>query len=211
MDPLSEQSVSISPDHMKPRPLSFHPHATISEDRATGTVTARMTLTGGPKDKALSFQVFPDKYQPFSSTPFTVTARKTREYTWDAKATDGKCAFSIYSNDGFVRSFAGQVAPAGTRDGGLPRVEVDLLKAKGTKHEAQAKLALHNDGTKPLHYTLTPNDYLGRTQKVTVAHGATKVVTWPTQEGYYDVVVTVDNDTTWTQRYAGRIATTTKD
>ncbi|WP_406102439.1 DUF756 domain-containing protein [Streptomyces sp. NBC_01003] len=211
VDPLAEQSVSIAADHMKPRPLSFHPHATISEDRATGTVTARMTLTGGPKDKALSFQVFPDKYQPFSSTPFTVTARKTREYTWDAKATDGKYAFSIYSNDGFVRSFAGQVAHAGTRDGGLPRVEVDLLQAEGTKHEARAKLTLHNDGTKPVDYTLTANDYLGRTQKVTVAHGAKKVVMWPTQEGYYDVVVTVDSDTAWTQRYAGRIATTAKD
>ncbi|MFI9777366.1 phospholipase domain-containing protein [Streptomyces sp. NPDC051956] len=211
VDPLAEQSVSIAADHMKPRPLSFHPHATISEDRATGTVTARMTLTGGPKDKALSFQVFPDKYQPFSSTPFTVTARKTREYTWDAEATDGNYAFSIYSNDGFVRSFAGRVAPAGTRDGALPRVEVDLLKAKGAKHEARAKLTLHNDGTKPMDYTLTANDYLGRTQKVTVAHGAKKVVMWPTQEGYYDVVVTVDSDTAWTQRYAGRIATTTKD
>ncbi|WP_328382918.1 DUF756 domain-containing protein [Streptomyces sp. NBC_00400] len=210
-DPRAEQPVSIAADHMKPRPLSFHPHATISEDRASGTVTARMTLTGGPKDKALSFQVFPDKYQAFSSTPFTVTARTPREYTWDAKATDGRYAFSIYSNDGFVRSFAGQVAPAGKREGGLPRVEVDLLKGEGTKHEAQAKLTLHNDGTKPVDYTLTAHDYLGRTQKVTVAHGETKVVMWPTQEGYYDVVVTVGTDTTWTQRYAGRITTGGKD
>jgi phospholipase C len=32
-------------------------------------------------------------------------------------------------------------------------------------------------------------------------------VKWPTQDGYYDVVVTASTDTTWTQRYAGRIAT----
>ncbi|MEU6658888.1 alkaline phosphatase family protein [Streptomyces sp. NPDC046821] len=209
-DPLGEQPVSIAADHMKPRPLSFHPHATISEDPASGTVTARMTLTGGPKDKAVCFQVFPDKYQAFSNTPLTVTERKPREYIWDTKATDGKYAFSIYSNDGFVRSFAGQVAPAGQTDGGLPHVEVDLLKG-GTTHEGRVKLKLHNDGTKPVRYTLTANDYAGRTQNVTVDGGETHVVMWPTQEGYYDVVVTVNTDTIWTQRYAGRIATAGKD
>ncbi|WHX15891.1 alkaline phosphatase family protein [Streptomyces malaysiensis subsp. malaysiensis] len=206
-DPRAERPVSIAADHMKARPLSFHPHATISEDRASGTVTARMTLTGGPKDKALSFQVFPDKYKAFSSTPFTVAARKPRDYTWDAKATDGKYAFSIYSNDGFVRSFAGQVAPAGKTDGALPRVEVALLRGEGITQEAQVKLTLHNDGTEPVDYTLTAHDYLGRTRNVTVAPGRTKVVMWPTQQGYYDVVITVNTDTTWTQRYAGRIAT----
>lgn len=195
---------------MKPRPLSFHPHATISEDRASGTVTARMTLTGGPDGKALSFQVFPDKYRSFSNTPYTVTARKPRDYTWDTKATDGKYAFSVYSNDGFVRSFAGQVAPVGHRDGGLPRAEVELLKGEGGRHKAQVRLTLHNDGTRPVNYTLTAHDYLGRTQKVTVAHGRTKAVMWPTLEGRYDVVVTADTDTTWTQRYAGRIATAGK-
>ncbi|WP_328376824.1 DUF756 domain-containing protein [Streptomyces sp. NBC_00440] len=208
--PLAEQPVSMAADQMKPRPLSFHPHAVISEDPASGTVTATMTLTGGPEDKALSFQVFPDKYQAFSNTPFTVTARKPREYTWDTKATDGKYAFSIYSNDGFVRSFAGQLAPAGETAGGLPRVEADLLKGEGARHEARVKLTLHNrgGGSKPVHYTLAAHDYLGRTQKVTVAPGRTKVVMWPTQEGYYDVVVTADTDSTWTQRYAGRLATT---
>ncbi|MFD8280349.1 alkaline phosphatase family protein [Streptomyces solisilvae] len=206
-DPRAERPVSIAADHMKARPLSFHPHATISEDRASGTVTARMTLTGGPKDKALSFQVFPDKYKAFSSTPFTVAARKPRDYTWDANATDGKYAFSIYSNDGFVRSFAGQVAPAGKTDGALPRVEVALLRGEGITQEAQVKLTLHNDGTEPVDYTLTAHDYLGRTRNVTVAPGRTKVVMWPTQQGYYDVVITVNTDTTWTQRYAGRIAT----
>lgn len=72
------------------------------------------------------------------------------------------------------------------------------------------KLTLHNGGggSKPVHYTLAARDYLGRTQKVTVAPGRTKVVMWPTQEGYYDVVVTADTDSIWTQRYAGRLATT---
>ncbi|WP_327295671.1 MULTISPECIES: alkaline phosphatase family protein [unclassified Streptomyces] len=205
-DPLAEQPVSISAGHMKPRPLTFHPHATLVEDHASGKVTATMTLTGGPKGKAVSFQVFPDKHQAFSNTPFTVTAGKPREYTWDTTATDGAYAFSIYCNDGFVRSFAGQVAPAGAKGGGLPRVQAALLKDEGTEHGGQVKLRLHNDGTEAVRYTLTAHDYLGGTRSVTVRGGRTTDVRWPTQQGYYDVVLTVDTDTSWTQRYAGRIA-----
>ena len=59
-----------------------------------------------------------------------------------------------------------------------------------------------------MRYTLTANDYLGSTRSVTVDGGKMKVVMWPTQQGYYDAVITVDTDTTWTQRYAGRIAMT---
>src|SRR5882757_1249813 len=204
-DPTAEKPASIAADHMKPRPLTFHPHATISENRASGTVTATMTLIGGPRGKAVSFQVFPDKYEAFSSTPFTVTASKPRKYTWDTTATDGKYAFSIYSNDGFVRSFAGQLAPTATTDAGRARVEVAL--PRGVHHGAQLELTLHNDGTRPVRYTLTANDYLGGTHSITVRGGKTNTVMWPTEQGYYDVVITVDTDTTWTQRYAGRIAT----
>ncbi|MBO0834521.1 MAG: DUF756 domain-containing protein, partial [Actinobacteria bacterium] len=207
-DPLAEQPVSITGDQLIPRPLTFQPHATITEDRASGTVTATMTLTGGPKGKAVCFQVFPDKYQAFSSTPFTVTADQSREYTWDTTATDGKYAFSIYCNDGFVRSFAGQIPPGGQPDGGIPRVAVDLLRGEGTQQQAQVKFTLHNDGTGPVRYTLAANDYLGGTTSVTVGVGKTSVVMWPTQDGYYDVVITVDTDNTWMQRYAGRNATT---
>ncbi|MEZ0112092.1 phospholipase C [Catenulispora sp. EB89] len=213
-DPLAEKPVSITADHMTPRALSFQPHATLSEDRKAGTVTATMTLAGGPAGKAVSFQAFPDKYQPFSSTPFTVTAKNSRTYVWNAKANDGKYAFSIYANDGFVRSFAGQLAPAGKHDGGLPRVQVDLVRGHGNGHhgksQGEVKLTLHNDGTKRVKYTLTANDYVGDTRHVSVAPGETRVVTWPTQEGYYDVVLTADSDAAWTQRYAGRVATAEK-
>ncbi|MFI5608550.1 alkaline phosphatase family protein [Amycolatopsis sp. NPDC051903] len=196
-DPVAEQPVSIAAGHMKPRPLSFHPHATLTQG-SSGKVTATMTLTGGPKDKAVSFQVFPDKLKAFSSTPFTVTARKPLQYTWDTTATGGEYAFSIYSNDGFVRSFAGRVSPGGHD----PRVEADLLQ-----REQQVKLTLHNDGPKPVTYTLTAHDFRGGTRSVTVRGGKHEIVAWPTENGYYDVVVTVDSDSSWTQRYAGRIAT----
>ncbi|MGW4048934.1 alkaline phosphatase family protein [Streptomyces sp. NPDC004721] len=209
-NPVDEQPVSVPADHMKPRPLSFHPHATLSEDRVTGKVTATMTLAGGPDGKAVSFQAFPDKYRAFSSTPFTVSASAPREYTWDSSTTDGKYAFSIYCNDGFVRSFAGQLVPAGQRDLGIPRVDVDLKMAENGE-EGKVKVTLYNDGTEPVRYELSAHDYLGGTQVVHLNGGKSKVVPWPTKDGYYDLVITADTGTGWTQRYAGRVATIGKD
>jgi phospholipase C len=204
--PAAERAMSIAADHMKPRPLSFQPHATVTEDRTTGTVTATMTLEGGARGKAVGFQVFPDDYQPFSSTPFTVTADHSRQYTWDASTTDGKYAFSIYCNDGFVRSFAGQVVPGGQEDLGLPRVAVDLKKAD-PDGEGKVKITLHNDGEQPLRYSLTGHDFVDDTRVVHLDPGNHKVVPWPTKNGYYDLVITADTGTGWTQRYAGRVAT----
>lgn len=201
--PTAEQPVSISAADMTPRPLSFHPHATLTEDHESGQVTATMTLAGGPRGKAVCFQVFPDKYQDFSTTPFTVTAAKSRTYTWDTNATDGNYAFSIYSNDGFVRSFAGQVAAPGATIGGLPRVDVEL---HGGRNPA-VTFTLSNDGSRPVTFTLTANDFAGGTQQVTVNGRRSSTVSWPTSRGYYDVVLTADTGTGWTQRYAGRIAT----
>jgi phospholipase C len=202
-DPVDGTPPPLSADRMTPRGLSFHPHATLTENRSAGTVTASLTLTGGPDGKAVSLQVFPDKYLPFSNTPYTVSAPAPRQHTWDVKKTDGKYAFSVYGPDGFLRSFAGQVVPAGQKNLGVPRVEADLVAGA----DAEVRLTLRNDGTRAVRYTLTAHDYLGGKQSVTVAGGAAVTVDWPTQQGYYDVVITADTGTGWTQRYAGRVAT----
>lgn len=69
------------------------------------------------------------------------------------------------------------------------------------------RLGLHNDGRHPVRYTLKAHDYAGGTRKVTVPGGHSAVVDWPTEHGYYDVILTADTGTGWTQRYAGRVAT----
>jgi phospholipase C len=57
-----------------------------------------------------------------------------------------------------------------------------------------------------VHYALTPNDHAGTAQRIWVKPGATETVTWPTSEGYYDIVVTADTNSGWRHRYAGRVA-----
>ncbi|GAA2035624.1 phospholipase C, phosphocholine-specific [Catenulispora yoronensis] len=187
---------------LRPRPLSFHPHGTFTEDRKTGKVTAAMTLVGGPAGKGVSLQVFPDKYKTFANTPFTVTTAAAKSYTWDATAYQGRYAFSIYGPDGFVRSHAGTVLPAGQNNAGVPRADVALVSGA----TPTLTVTLHNDGLQQVHFTLTANDYAGGKQDFYVAAGQSKQVTWPTADGYYDVVMTADTGTGWTHRYAGRIA-----
>ncbi|HEY0248041.1 MAG TPA: alkaline phosphatase family protein [Gryllotalpicola sp.] len=205
-DPVANVAITVDPDHMKHRPLPFHGHATLTEDRAAGTVSATMTVDG-PDGKALSFQVFPDDYTAFSNTPFTVVAGGSKQYVWDTTPTDGKYAFSIYGNDGFVRSFAGQLTPTSEKNVGIPRADAELVSGSGSGPAAKVTITLHNDGTEPVRYQLAANDYLGGTQIVHVAGGKSTKVDWPTRDGYYDVIVTADAGNGWTQRYAGRVAT----
>ncbi|MCU1527950.1 MAG: hypothetical protein JWP75_1713 [Frondihabitans sp.] len=187
---------------MKHRPVSFHPHGTFVEDRDTGTVTSHLTLVGGATGKAVSLQVLPDKYLPFTNTPHTVSAAHSADYAWDASQFDGAYAFSVYGPDGFVRSHAGSVLPAGQNNSGVPRIDVDLVAGA----TPTVSIVLHNDGLQQVHYILTAHDYDGGTKTVWVAPGKTSTVTWPTSEGYYDVVITADTGTGWEHRYAGRVA-----
>ncbi|GAA4157790.1 phospholipase C, phosphocholine-specific [Gryllotalpicola daejeonensis] len=191
---------------LKVRPLPFHQHAELVEDRKTGKVTAKMTFDGGRPGKGASMLVFADKYQPQSlyGTPYTVTNTKPREYTWDTTTTEGGYAFSIYGPDRFVRSFAGQVVPDGQTGTAVPRIEVDLVRGHGdSQHVA---IELHNDGDRAVTYKLVANDFVGRNQTISVgAHRSTKL-TWPTQAGYYDVIITAAEVEGWKQRYAGRVA-----
>jgi phospholipase C len=54
---------------------------------------------------------------------------------------------------------------------------------------------------------LTPNDYEGHTQTVTVTSGSPKTVSWPAdQYGCYDVVITANTADGFRRRYAGRLA-----
>ncbi|KRC50697.1 hypothetical protein ASE16_06755 [Leifsonia sp. Root227] len=187
---------------LRPRPLSFHPHGTFEEDRETGTVTARLSLAGGPAGKTVSLQAFPDKYLPFTNTPHTVSATAPAAYSWDAAAHDGRYAFTVYGPDGFVRSHAGTVLPAGQDNAGVPRVDVDLV----TGGEPVLGIALHNDGLEAVHYGLAANDFAGGTRSVWVHPGKAEKVTWPTTDGCYDVIITADTGSGWQHRYAGRVA-----
>jgi phospholipase C len=124
-------------------------------------------------------------------------------YTWDAAATAGKYAFSVYGPDGFLTSFAGTVVPAGLNTGQVPVVTASLRSGPASAVE----ITLASQGQKEIVYTLAPNDYEGRTQTVTVSLGSPTTISWPAdQYGYYDVVITANTADGFRRRYAGRVA-----
>jgi phospholipase C len=182
------------------RPTNHQPRAEASIDRGTGVVTAELTNAG---QVGVGFLVYPDAYLPFTATPFTVLSGAPRSYTWDTVATDGKYAFSVYGPDGFLTSFAGTVVAAGENSGAVPVVQAGPQSGKAPVLVVE----LGNEGAKDVVYTLTPNDYEGRTQTVTVRGGGTHQVAWPANaDGYYDVVITASTGDGFKRRYAGRVA-----
>ena len=169
------------------RPSNLQPFADVTVDRSTSQVTAALTNTG---KVGVSFTIYPDNYLPATATPVTALQSSPGSYTWDATLTGGKYAFSVHGPDGFLTSFAGKVVPAGLNAGPVPVVTAAL-------QSETLGLTLANEGHQKIVYTLTPNDYEGRT----------KTVSWPAnQDGYYDVVITANTSDGFRRRYAGRIA-----
>ena len=105
------------------RPTNYQLHADVTVNRTTSQVTAALANSG---KVGASFAVYPDAYLPFGATPVTVLPGSQGSYTWDATATAGKYAFSVYGPDGFLTSFAGAVVPAGQNTGPVPVVTATL-------------------------------------------------------------------------------------
>ncbi len=182
------------------RPTSIRPFADVTVNRTTSQVTATLSNAG---QVGVSFAMYPDALLAATPTPVTVLQSAPGSYTWDAALTGGKYAFSVYGPDGFLTSFAGQVVLAGQNAGQVPVVTAAPQYAPA----ATVKLTLANEGQQKIRYTLTPDDYEGRTQTVTVQAGRATTVSWPTDRyGYYDVVITANTPDGFRRRYAGRIA-----
>ena len=183
------------------RPSQLMPHADVTIDRSAYTATATMSNTG---KIGVSLLVYPDKFEAASATPFTVVNGADKAYTWTAaQANNYGYAFSIYGPDGFVRSFAGAIVPAGTTTGQIPQVAATPV----TGPRRSLRLTLANDGTAAVTYTLTANDLAGTSHTLTVGANRSTNFKWPVDEdGYYDVTITANTGDGFSRRYAGRIA-----
>ncbi|AMM21367.1 phospholipase C, phosphocholine-specific [Frondihabitans sp. PAMC 28766] len=181
------------------RPLPYRQSADVAVNRSTGAVTLTMRNAG---TQGVSHQVFPNAWLAFASTPHTIAAGASATYTWNAAALDGKYDFSVYGPDRFLRRFAGTVVSGTHTDVPLPGATATLV----TGRKPSLRLALANGGTPQVTYTLTANDFITKTQTVTVRGGRATDVDWPVDEwGYYDVIVTANTGTGFRYRFAGRV------
>ncbi|WP_371402670.1 DUF756 domain-containing protein [Kribbella sp. NBC_00662] len=200
----------------KRSPLPFQPNGVLVENPVTGAVTATFSVEGGPSGKAVSLVGLADKYVPAlagaeplgigqDALPLTAGNGRPKSYTWDTKTTNGKYAFTFYGPDHFIRSFAGTVVPATDQTSAQPRVDVRLVKARG-RSAATVEFTLSAIGRRAVTYTLTANDFAGKKTTIQVPAGKRSVITWPTEDGYYDVIITANESGDFKQRYAGRAA-----
>jgi phospholipase C len=198
--PEGGQTFPVQESGARPHRPSIHqPHADAVVNRASGRVTATMSVRG---KVGVSLAVYPEDYLALTATAFTVVEGRDKTYTWDTSQTAGKYSFSVHGPDGFITLFAGTVVPAGHNAGPVPTVAATLVR----RARPVVRLALANDGQEQVVFTLTPNDYAGHPQTVRVATGQPKTVNWPTDaDGYYDVTVTANTGDGFTRRYAGRI------
>jgi phospholipase C len=198
--PIGDQMMpSQEPGNRPHRPANHQAHADVTVNRSGGLVVATMSNIG---PAGTSMAVFPDQYLAFTPTQFTVVSGVNQTYTWDATATGGNYAFSIYSADRFVRTFAGAVVPAGQNGGAVPVVTAELVGGP----VQVVRLTLANQGATPVTFTLTRNDFAGQNQTVSVGFRPV-VVDWPADaDGFYDVIITANTSDGFTRRYAGRIA-----
>ena len=182
------------------RPTNYQLHADVTVNRTTSQVTAALANSG---KVGASFSVYPDAYLPFGATPVTVLPGSQGSYTWDATATAGKYAFSVYGPDGFLTSFAGTVVPAGLTTGQVPVVTATLSSGPASAVE----ITLANQGRKQIVYTLDPERLRGPHPDGHREPGGPTTITWPAdQYGYYDVVITANTADGFRRRYAGRVA-----
>ncbi|HUN31886.1 MAG TPA: phospholipase C, phosphocholine-specific [Trebonia sp.] len=195
-----KQSMPAQESGTRPhRPSNLQPFADVTVNRSTSAVTATLANTGSV---GVSFAVYPNAYLAATPTPVTVAASSSGSYAWNAAATSGKYSFSVYGPDGFLTTFAGAVVPASQTTGQIPVVSAALNAATAT-----VTLTLGNQGSTAITYTLTPNEYQGTTQAITVNGGGSTPVSWPTDPyGYYDVIITANTTDGFTRRYAGRLA-----
>jgi phospholipase C len=194
------QSMPVQEAGTRPHcPSNLQPFADVTVNRGTSQVTATLSNTGSV---GVSFSVYPNAYLAATPTPVTVLPSSSGSYTWSAASTSGNYNFSVYGPDGFLATFAGAVVPASQTTGQIPVVSAALDSATTT-----ITITLSNSGSAAISYTLTPNDYQGTTEAVTVAGGGSSTVSWPTDDyGYYDVIITAGTPDGFTRRYAGRLA-----
>jgi phospholipase C len=195
-----DQSMPVQESGTRPhRPSSLQPFGDVTVNRSTSVVTATLNNTGSV---GLSFSVYANAYLSADPTPITVAASASGSYVWNAASTSGDYNFSVYGPDGFLTTFKGAVVAATVTTGQIPLVTAALDTSNAT-----ISLTLSNQGTTAITYTLTPSEYEGTTQTVTVNGGSSSPVSWPTDPyGYYDVIITANTSDGFTRRYAGRIA-----
>ena len=206
--------------HKPARPLPYQANAVLTGFTANsdGTSTANLALSNNAPhvSRASQFAV----YNNLAPTPaisaypgafpgqYTVAGSRKITASTPATVSIGAGAYDItvVSANRFLRRFTGDVTKAGAN----AQVTAGYYEG-GFGLAPTLILALANHGKSDLTFTITHNQYSSqRPQSFKVRPGfPEKVVIDPlaSSNGWYDVTITIDGDSTWSQRFTGHLET----
>ncbi|GAA0605391.1 phospholipase C, phosphocholine-specific [Kribbella sandramycini] len=185
--PPADQAVPQQETGRRPaRPLPYRP--AVSGCVADGKL--KMAL-GNEGAEAAHFAIY--SYGGELPAPAHLDVR--REHT-EAIAVDGPYEFAVQGPNRFWAELAGST------DGLAAGLDVQTCQ-RGNSLE----LALVNTSRKPLTLKLKARGYGSKAVTVTLRGKQSREVPWPTDTGWYDVEVTVVEDTTYRRRLSGHLET----
>jgi len=174
------------------RPLPYHLHVDGLADESAGTFALRFRNEGSQGAHFYVYSSSPDG----GPRRYTVEAHKELTDTWSSGSHD--YALAVYGPNGFFRRFAGRA--------------VDQSLAVLTRYDPSSGdllLSLTNPGSLSIACYVTDGVYGRAARHHRLAPGQTHVDRWTLSgsERWYDLTVSIDGKSGWSQRFAGHIET----
>ena len=200
--PPARQNLPLQEPGVRPaRALPYAFSVTGSIDVANGRYALAFDNTG---DAAAVLQIYSGN-RPDGPWTYTVGAGAALSDYWSAgDVTHGIYDLAAYGPNGFLRTFAGDIAVA-TSGGASPEVSVSFDAA-----DDRLILRVTNDGGADCTITASANAYVDAAPSPhPLAAGASIDIAWPlgASAHWYDVTLTSDHDKRWVRRLAGHVET----
>jgi phospholipase C len=183
--PPADQAVPQQEPGRRPaRALPYRP--SVSGFVADGKLTLAL---GNDSAEAAHFAIYP--YGGELPAPAHVDVR--REHA-EAITVAGPYEFAVQGPNRFWVELAGSV------DGVAAGLDV-----RAQQHGSSLELELANTSPKPLTLKVKARGYGSKTETVELRGKQTRTLPWPTDHGWYDVEVTVAEDTSYRRRLTGHL------
>ncbi len=190
--PVQEIGVRLS------RALPYILHTSAKVDAAKKTVKLMFSNTG---THAAVFHVYDKLNLDAIPRRYMVEAGKQLDDVWKTK--DNQYDLWVLGPNGFHRSFTGNVAQVSQFEA-LPEIRVCMEEC-----DPKLFLKVRNDGTQTAKLIVKANAYLPNKTWQIETTTAEKELSWDMSEfgGWYDFTVTIQNEPSFSRRFAGRIET----
>ena len=180
------------------RALPYILHTSAKVDSASKTVRLMFSNTGS---HAAVFHVYDKLNLDAIPRRYMVEAGKQLDDLWQTK--ENRYDLWILGPNGFHRAFKGHLAKIAQREA-LPEIRVCMEEC-----DPKMFLKVRHDGKQAVKLIVKANAYLPNKTWVIETSTTEKELSWDMSEfgGWYDFTVTIENEPSYSRRFAGRIET----